>query len=254
MSTHAGEGRPDSYGQVARAVWRYCDARGEPSRDAGHTGLLDPSWQRKREQGGVLAVEGPGRFGVPATAEHALSPGGEGLSLTSVQVHYDNFAIARVDSRAATDVLILTLFRIGGDWSVAGETFASGRSGRVEKRFNPRTATDEVLAVMDVYYRAVELGRPDDLGPILADGWHMKNPESGRLAVEGKQRFIRRIAGGPLPGYYDDRQVADVQVVYDHLAVVRVDNPATRSTTVFTYMRLDGEWLMVDKSWSERDG
>jgi hypothetical protein len=67
---------------------------------------------------------------------------------------------------------------------------------------------------------------------------------------EDRAEFLRRIEAGPMVGYARDRQVADVQIVHDRLAYVRVNKPSTPGVTVFLFFKLGQRWRMVDKAWS----
>lgn len=250
-------GATETYADISTLVWRYYDALADPRDGTQLQGILDPSWHIKYERDGALAMEEKDAYITRIVAAGENPEARLGLSLTSVQAFYDDYAMARMDARSRAGAIFFTLFKTDGQWRIASKVISGAEYGKQELHMSAETATDEVLAVMEKYYRAVEFGQPDDLLEVFDDGWHMKNPvnggeyvnPNGGVYAEGKERFIARVDGRPLPGYYDNRQVTDVQVLYDHLAVVRIDNPTTRSTTMFTYMRLGRDWKMIDKSW-----
>lgn len=210
--------------------------------------LLHPVWRSK------LAVAQMGRRVVLREAyisnvegRHAMRPE---CQLTSIQVCGHDLAVARAENAGETTVALHLLLRdLNGGWRMVGEASASASAGRRSARFENRSAETAVLDVMAEYYRAVTEGDVAAIEKIFAPFWEMKNHENGEIASEDKAAFMRRIESGPLPGYWDDRQIADVQIIYDRLAFVRIDQPSTPSTTVFLLMKLSDHWRVIDKAW-----
>jgi hypothetical protein len=205
--------------------------------------VLDPVWHGKFQG----AVGGPVSAFAKAEA-HARAR--ESGAPTSVQVFFGDFAVVRCDDWRAGRASMFLLFKNNGAWRIAGEAGVAAGERRTEKPFDPRTTEREVLDVLDVYYRAVEAGDSAPLRDIFHAQWHMKNHEGGKVVAEDRAAFIRRIDAGPTRRYNRDRHVADVQIVFDSLAYVRIDKPSTPGVTVFLLFKTDGAWSIVDKAWS----
>ncbi|MEO1135001.1 MAG: nuclear transport factor 2 family protein [Pseudomonadota bacterium] len=223
--------------EAAAVVSRYVVAR--------RADLLDPVWTgRRMENGALISIGREHAKDMPAIAQNA--------ALTSLQVFADDFAIARIDDWEKPGVTILTLFKSNGAWRVAGESMASAACGVREKRFNPSTAASAVLATLNAYYTGVDQDNPALLETAHHESWLMKNHENGEVAAEPKDIFAARLSNGKHNGYADDRQVADIQIIYDCMAYIRIDKPSSLGTTVFTFYREDGAWKIVDKAWSSQ--
>lgn len=181
--------------------------------------------------------------------------GAHRFHVTSAQLHFDDFAVVRADEWSLPATALFTLFRVEGRWRIATEVLVHAGGGRREERFSPRTAEAEVLAALDLYYRAVERGDADALRALFAPGWEMKNFEAGVLVAEDTETFLTRwVEGKPIAGYADDRQIAGVEIAWDRLALVRVDRPSKPVAALFTFVRTAEGWRMIDKAWSERAG
>jgi hypothetical protein len=207
------------------------------------TALLDRVWHRKHAAGPGGALQVTGR---EAGGRRDDAPA---WHITAAQVFFGDLAIVRADATDPWATTLLTLFEVAGAWRVAGEVVCD--TGVRQDAFRPRDGSGDLLQVLDVYYRAVEAGDAAPLRAIFSEAWHMKNHERGQIVAEDKPAFLKRVAGTPLPGYCSDRQIADVQVVGERMAWVRIDKPSVPVVTVFTLMWLAGAWQIVDKSWSE---
>jgi hypothetical protein len=168
--------------------------------------------------------------------------------LTAIAASFIDFAMVRADDRAGFGTSFLILFNDRGAWKVAGEA----RSVDVERdvRFVSRTTERAVLNVLEEYYRSVTASDKGGIRRIFAPCWHMKNHEGGVLVCEGVDAFVERLDNA-FPAYWDDRQIADVQIAGNRLAYVRVDRPSTPSTTIFFFANYAGEWKMIDKAWTD---
>ncbi|MEM9529348.1 MAG: nuclear transport factor 2 family protein [Pseudomonadota bacterium] len=229
-------GKSTSYRDVCATVWSYLRA---PTND--HTHAI---FHRKRVAGGQLQVTDASQAQAGPDAPRTR------FELTSIDVYYDGFALVRVDERDVPRTLVLTLFHQNGTWTLVNEVEVGGADAKRNPVFSSATSADEVMQAMATYYEAVEFGRAAPLNALFHPQWHMKNPEDGVLVAEGKAAFLERIDGRPVAGYYEDRQVTDLQILYDTIAVVRVDKPASRSTTLFTLFREQGRWRIIDKAWA----
>lgn len=241
--TTAKAGGPDAYAGAARAVETFAAALAAGDA-AAMAGVLDPVFTaRSVGEDGALRAQSREDF------LKSLSPNAQ-AHLTSLQLFFDDFAVARLDDWQGRSAQLLTLFRTEAGWRLAGVSSARAADGVHAARFNPDIAARAVLDVLDVYYTSVD---EDDAAPLArafhAD-WRMKNLEGGAVASEPKGIFMARLGGGKHKGYAGDRQIADVQVIYDRLAFVRVDKPSTPGVTVFIFYKVNGEWAIVDKAWS----
>lgn len=180
----------------------------------------------------------------------AVAPGEAGAYLSGVSMCAGDFAVVRADRFDPPASTFMLVFKDAGVWRVAGEAHVDARMGKRDAHFAARNSERDVLDVLEAYYRAVTEGDPDAVRRIFAPCWHMKNHEDGALVVEGVEAFAARLAK-PLPIYWSDRQVADVQIAFDRIAYVRVDRPSTPGTTVFLFARIGDAWLIIDKAWTD---
>lgn len=212
--------------------------------------ILHPVWRAKR-----AARQGAGRIEMRADFLERLRDGGGPTAsaphLSSVQMCFGDFAIARTDNWASASGALHLLFKEKGAWRIAGEASAGADTGSRDGHFTPRGEEAAVLDVLGKYYRAVTDGDPATIKRIFAPFWEMKNHENEVVVTENKDTFVKRIESGPLDGYWDDRQIADVQIIAGRLAYVRVDRPSTPSTTIFIFMKISGTWLVIDKAWTD---
>ena len=170
--------------------------------------------------------------------------------ITLVQSFHDDFAIARIDDWRAPATLLLTLFRTSEGWRVATEAMAPADCVSRAAQYSPDIAARPVLEALGVYYSAVERENADALDSVFHQHWRMKNHENDVAVSEGQNIFATRLTGNQHTGYTDDRQIADVQVIYDCMAFVRIDKPSSTGVTVFTFYRSGDAWRIVDKAWT----
>lgn len=188
------------YGTVERLVADYLRAAG------GDAALhRDGVWHAKSAatQDELFVVDGGGVSAAVADS-----------STTSVQVFFGDFAVVRADNWTVPAATLFFLFKCGGRWRIAGEASVRATAGARRAAYEPRTAERDVLEVLDVYYRAVETGDAAALDRIFHPSWHMKNIGDGRVVAEGRDAFGKRLEK-PTHGYIRDRQIADVQIVFD---------------------------------------
>lgn len=204
-------------------------------------------WRLRTIAGGMIATRT--RQEVLSGAAMLDSPGTE-LAPTSAQVFFGDFAVVRGDDWRAGRSSIVFVFKSDGVWRIAGEARVGGDAASAKGPFRAKTAEAEVLNVLDVYYCAVEDGRSAPLADIFHPDWRMTNHEGGAVVSEDRTQFLRRIDAGPTRGYNKDRGIADVQVLFDSLACVRIDKPSTPGVTVFLLAKVSGTWVVVDKAWS----
>lgn len=214
--------------------------------------LTAPIWHGKHVSAGGARLETRAEL----IARIKAGPENCTATVTSVQRCFDDFAIVRADAWESAGTALLLMFKERGVWRVAGEASAEAVNGARAARFGSSGAETAVLIVLADYYRAVEHGDPALVRSVFAPSWHMKNHDEDAPAIEAlllaeeTDVFAARLAQ-PLPGYWNDRQIADVQVMWDSLAYVRVDRPSTPSTTVFLFAREPAGWKIIDKAWTD---
>lgn len=249
-SGDAAETESGAYLEVARVCRAAHAAFARRDAHALRT-LLSPHWHVKSLGDGATALMVTARDQLLETIDRA-TPVPEPVEVSGVQLCFGQLAIVRTEYWAMAQSSIHTLLKDGArGWTLIGEARLHPAHARRAARFDPALATPEALAVLDRYYRAVTDGEPAPLEDIFDAGWHMKNHEFGEIVCEDKAAFIKRIEPGPLPGYSDNRQIADVQVIADQIAYVRVDRPSTPSTTIFVLFRVGGRWVVSDKVWAD---
>lgn len=242
-----------NYAAVAEAVTAYCEAMHGNDVARVET-LVARIWSRKTisKDGGVV-LESRAQLLDRIRLANRESPRSGHLS--SIQLCFRDFAIARTDEWAAPASSILLVFQERGVWKVAGEATVMADTGTRPRHFSVSDAERQVLDVLAIYYKAVTEGSPDAVRAIFSHCWQMKNheeiPNGEDLVEEGTEAFAKRLEEGPLPAYWDDRQISDIQVIADRLAYVRIDKPSTPSTTVFLFAREHGVWKVIDKAWTD---
>lgn len=245
LATAIGAPAAATYASVAAAATAYLEARA--ARDTRTLAQLCTTiWHAKRaDADGVTVVE---RAALLDGADAASGEGGAYLS--SVSMCAGDFEVARADRFDPPASTFMLLFKDAGAWRIAGEARVDARTGKRDAHFAVRNSERDVLDVLEAYYRAVTEGDPDAVPRIFAPCWHMKNHENGALVAEGAEAFAARLVD-PLPIYWSDRQVADIQIAFDRIAYVRVDRPSTPGTTVFLFARIRDAWRMIDKAWTD---
>lgn len=223
--------------------------RGEPRLLAP---LLFPFWRRKWVgKNGAISIQisdeltSSGSSGQP---EFAANP-----HFSSIQLCFGDFAIVRADAWVTRATDFHLLFKQQGTWRIAGTVSLDAASGRHDEAYATRPEEAAVLAVLGAYYQAVTAGDGRTIERIFAPMWEMKNHQDGIVAVEDKQSFADRIHARPVPGYNEDRQIADVQIIADRLAYVRIDKPSVPVSTVFFLLKSAEGWSIIDKAWSAGD-
>ena len=211
--------------------------------------LLHPIWTRHEYQrGGELVRRDLADYRSPGRG-HAGKSSNNWVT-TSIHTYYSDFALMRLDDRENARVRYLALLALNGTWFCVAEVESSGAAGVRPDAITSDSSAPEVMSVIEAYYRSVEFGDGAPLEQVFHDQWQMKNPDDGDLVSEDKRTFIQRITDRPIPGYFDDRQVTGLEIIYDSIAIVRVDKPLTRSTTVFSLVKTSEGWQMLDKLWA----
>lgn len=211
--------------------------------------MLWPLWRRKHIlSNDDVRVETRAAFLERIRCDGA---GAGGAHLSNVQGCFTDFAIARLDDWEHAASTFLLLFKEHDAWRITGEACANATAGARAPQFRARDTEREVLDVLEDYYRAVTEGDPAAIRCIFAPCWSMTNHENDNIVSEDTDAFAKRLEEGPLPTYWDDRRIADVQIVAGRLAYVRVDKPSTPSTTVFMFARLGDAWKVIDKAWAD---
>lgn len=177
----------------------------------------------------------------------------DNMRLTSVQTFFDNFAIARFDDWASPSAYLITLFKNQNQWRVATEAAANKECVDTSEQYNPDLPVADVLQVLGQYYFAVASDSAEQLAPVHHPGWEMKNHEGPAVVSEGPMPFSLRMSPGKHHGYAGLREIADIQMLYNCMAMVRIDKPSSEVVTVFTFYRTEQGWMIVDKAWSNQN-
>ncbi len=170
--------------------------------------------------------------------------------VTSIQSFLGDFAVARIDDWRSPSTMLLTLFFADGVWRVATEATAPATCVERAGRYDADIAASAVLDVLGGYYAAVDADDAGALDAVHHEDWRMKNHDGDAVASEGKAAFATRLEGDTHAGYANDRQIADVQLIYNCMAFVRIDKPSSGGVTVFTFYRTGEDWRIVDKAWT----
>jgi hypothetical protein len=241
-----------NYAAIAETVTAYSEAlcSGDVARIER---LIAGIWSCKAITDGAVALETRAQLLSRLRQPPTEPPRSEHLS--SIQLCFRDFAVARTDQWDGPACSILLLFQERGVWKVAGEAKVGAGTGQRPRHFSVSDAERQVLDVLGTYYKAVTDGAPNAVRAIFSHCWEMKNheeiPNGQDLVAEGTEAFAMRLEQGPLPTYWDDRQISDIQVMADRLAYVRIDKPSTPSTTVFLFAREHGAWKIIDKAWTD---
>ena len=70
--------------------------------------------------------------------------------------------------------------------------------------------------------------------------------------VDANWHVAARIRRGPPRFDRDNSRVADVQILHNRLACVRIDTPRQAQTTIFLLCRRGQDWVIAEKASSER--
>ncbi len=120
--------------------------------------------------------------------------------------------------------------------------------GEIIKNTNNYT---DIHAVMAKYYEGVEKANLGLLGTVFHPDWLMKDtdtPNANYLNVEDKSTFIKRVQNhGPYNSYAQSRDVVNISIAYDELALVRVNKDPSRNSTIFFLFKIVGNWIIMDK-------
>ena len=236
--TGAGE-----FGDASRAIENYVEWRQQGSSVDAVASFLDPVWM-----GRTMVDQTPESFSVDQV--DAMPAMFEAPQLTSLQLYFDDFAIARIDQWTTPGAALLTLFKTDKGWRVATEAQASGACVDRAEAYDADIAAGEILDTLGFYYSAVDQDDPQPLARVHHETWRMKNHEGDAVASEPPDVFAKRLISGKHIGYALDRQITDIQVIYNCLGFVRIDKPSSKGVTVFTFYRSEAGWVVVDKAWS----
>lgn len=250
----AQSGRPAGIsaviGAAASVVERFHAARAAGDARAMDE-ILHPVWTKTEatSDGRILTLA----RGEMVEQAKTRGSGAADRAIVSSALHCrGDLVVVRTDEPARPSAAFHYVFYVDGAWRIAGQAEADAASGARDAVFSARMEEAAVLAVLERYYRAVVQGDPAALDRIFAACWLMRNHELGAVVAEGVEAFAQRLAPGPLPDYGDDRQIADVQIVYDRLAFVRVDRPTALTITAFAFMKIKGAWRVIDKLWTDQ--
>jgi len=148
-----------NYAAVAEAVTAYCEAT-HGNDVARIEALAARIWSRKTitSDGGVVRES---RAQLLDRIRLANSESPRPTHLSSIQLCFRDFAIARADEWEGPASSILLLFQERGVWKVAGEANVLAGAGTRPRHFSVSDAERQVLDVLAIYYKAVTEGSPD---------------------------------------------------------------------------------------------
>lgn len=236
----------NSYAEAERAVARYLAAL-SLSEKAVLEYMRDPSWSRRKLNGGGDKLHFAGNAVSIESAAEPLDWAG-GVWLTSLQIFRDGLAVARLDDWAREKAAILLLFFVDGQWRIASEISVTAEHGDNEAAMQFKTAERDILATLGRFYDAVERRERHELRAVADENWSVKRRGCEReLVAEDMASFIARIDTAPPRLHRDNCQVADVQILYNRLACVRVDTPQLAQTAVFLLCRRGQDWVIAEK-------
>ncbi|MGP1283335.1 MAG: hypothetical protein ACTS1X_10200 [Parasphingopyxis sp.] len=238
----------NSYAEAERAIARYLAAL-SLSDKAALARLRDPVWSRRKLNGGdKLHFAGDA---VPIASVQEPLDWANGVWLTSLQIFRDGLAVARLDDWDHDKAAIMLLFFVDGKWRVASEISVTAEHGDNRAGMQLETAEQDVLAVLARFYDAVEQRSVAALRDLSDENWHVKrHSPMQHVVAEDMAGFIDRIDIAPPRLHRDNCKVADVQILFNRLACVRIDTPRLAQTTIFLLCRRGPDWVIAEKASS----
>ncbi len=237
------DSKQNDYSQVQRAATKYIEIRQNPVSQNQLQNHVYEVWSaRSVDESGIKNTSLKDVQGIPTLSNL--------LKLTSLQILFEDFAIVRFDDWENTNANLLTLFKTGNTWKVATEVYLDDTCTKPQKRFNPNLPYQQILKRLETYYLSMAVDNPDPLDQVHHTTWQMKNHEKQLIVAEGNAPFKKRLAPNKHIGYADAREVADIQLIYDCAALIRIDKPTSQSVTVFTMLKENNTWFIVEKAFS----
>ena len=239
-----------NYAEAERAISRYLAALALSDHNA-LDGMRDPVWSRRKLNGGDRLHFAENAVSIDAVREPL--DWADGVWLTSLQIFRDGMAVARFDDWEHDKAALMLLFCVRGKWRVASEISAMAEHGDNSAARELETPEQQILATLARFYDALGRRSADDLAAIADENWSVKHRNGNDdLVAEDLRDFAARIRRGPPRLDRDNSRVADVQILHNRLACVRIDTPRQAQTTIFLLCRRGQDWVIAEKASSER--
>lgn len=237
------------YAEAERTIGRYLAALALSDTDVLKE-LRDPVWSRRKLNGGGDTLHIVGNATAIETAKEPINWAG-GVWLTSLQIFRDSIAVARLDDWDNDKAAIMLLFIVGGKWRVASEFSVSAVRGASGATMQIDTTEQKILTTLANFFDAVEQGATEILRDLSDENWCVKqHSPMHRVITENMESYAARIATVSQRLRRDNCKVADVQILYNRLACVRVDTPHLSNTAIFLLCRRGQEWVIAEKASS----
>ncbi|MEM8695672.1 MAG: hypothetical protein AAGE05_06580 [Pseudomonadota bacterium] len=239
----------NSFAEAERAIAHYLAALAL-SDHAALKQMRHPVWSRRKLNGGGDTLHFAGNA-VPIANAHEPLDWSDGVWLTSLQVFRDGLAVARFDDWDHDKAAIMLLYHVGRKWRIASEISVTAEHGDNKAAMSFETPERKILQTLARFYDAIEKRSASELHALSDENWHVKHPGSDdNLVAEDMAGFIRRIGTTPPRLYRDNCRVADVQILHNRLACVRIDTPRLAETTIFLLCRRGPDWVIAEKASS----
>lgn len=238
-----------SYAEAERVVGRYLAALALSDKPVLEE-LRDPVWSRRKLNGGGDTLHLIDNAMSIESAKEPIDWAG-GVWLTSLQMFRDSIAVARLDDWDNDKAAIMLLFIVDGKWRIASEFSVTAEHGVNAASMQIDSTEQKVLTTLASFFDAVEQGATSTLRDLSDENWCAKqhNPMH-RVMAEDMDSFAARINSISPPLRRDSCKIADVQILYNRLACVRVDTPHLTHTTIFLLCRRGQDWVIAEKASS----
>ena len=239
----------NSYAEAERAIGRYLAALAlsdEPVLEE----LRDPVWSRRKLNGGGDTLHLADKAFPIESAKEPIDWAG-GVWLTSLQIFRDTVAVARLDDWDNDKAAIMLLFIVEGKWRIVSEFCVTAARGINAATMQIDTTEQKILATLASFFDAVEHGAMATLHDLSDENWCAKqHSPMQRLMAEDMNSFVARMTRVSHRLRRENCKVADVQILYNRLACVRVDTPHQAETAIFLLCRRGQDWVIAEKASS----
>jgi L-fucose mutarotase/ribose pyranase (RbsD/FucU family) len=239
----------NSYAEAERAIGRYLAALALSDKSVLEE-LRDPVWSRRKLNGGGDTLHLADRA-FPAESAKEPIDWADGVWLTSLQIFRDSVAVARLDDWDNDKAAIMLLFIVEGKWRIASEFCVTAARGTNAATMQVDTTEQKILSTLASFFDAVEQGATSILHDLSDENWCAKqHSPMHQVMTEDMNSFVARIAKVSQRLRRDNCKVADVQILYNRLACVRVDTPHLAETAIFLLCRRGQDWVIAEKASS----
>lgn len=163
----------------------------------------------------------------------------------------DSIAVARLDDWDNDKAAIMLLFIVDGKWRIASEFSVTAEHDVNAATVQVNTNEQKILTTLTSFLDAAEHGATSVLHDLSDENWCAKHHgRMHRVTTENLDSFAARIAKASLRIRRSKGKVADVQILYNRLACVRVDMPHLACTAIFLLCRRGQDWVIAEKASS----